>query len=225
MPQPWSARVLGELKKHRPAQVRAKLLDGDKRNVALGKSRNTWAPAMKVLEEIAWESLELLDDKDRLQAIVACVEHTSTLDEHPPRSKIGGELYDLTKVMLEAQRVVLNATFEMLKPTLDVNRAMIHDLQAQLITSRKQASTALDNANELAERIASANAKKAAGDEKGWAAEAQGVLTMVTQAMPLLERIGLFAPAAAPERTKPAAPKGQPPTGAAPPTNGTSQAA
>lgn len=168
-------RLLGALKKHAPARLRATLTDDTVKDIAVSRGRVKWAPVVELLGDLAWSRVELLDAKGGLLSVVdndAPATDLETVGGASSGSTRAAEVGHLLGLMLRAQDMALQRHTEALKPTLEALRTTVKDLTEQAMTWRKEAQRADARADArvdaMAAQLHKLIAAKEEGDEKSW---------------------------------------------------------
>lgn len=103
-PDSDSAPLLAALKKSRPSSLRVVLLDGEQKDIGIPGKRKKWSQVLSMLGRLSWVQLECLDAKGRT---IDIVENDEAAEELESLEGYGGQVHQLTALMLKAQDVAL----------------------------------------------------------------------------------------------------------------------
>jgi len=152
------------MREHRPASIIAHLTDGSNKPVSCkGGGRKRWSKARSVLDTLAWQRIEMLDDEGALLYV------------YPPADAAGGggdgddgiggsavpEDRDmkLLHMLIVGQRAATEHTEKIITPVLEANAAAIEMLAKRLADLESRMGRAFQLAGEAVESVALANAQ------------------------------------------------------------------
>lgn len=182
----WLKRVESALKRTQPAGLRAHLADGTAQDIAISGARVKWAPALKLLSQMAWVRLDFLDTKGRLihQEEAQAAAEVEDLGYSP--SNFYREVRAQTMLMMQAQ----SAAMELLKPVLAGHERLVHDVLEMAQLYKDEAAERTEQLGTLAERFDKALTAKAGGDDDGALAQMAQVVDMLGKLQPVLGGFG-----------------------------------
>jgi len=158
--------IIKALHKVKPAAVlvyeRGK---AEPRNVRLSKGRNRWRALLDVLDALAWERIEALDESQPPQTLAIIEpeeddESTALVpsDHGGPPDRVD-DVKDIVLIMRDVQR-------ETLREARDIFAAQA-DATARMLDSVTEAMRTMREAYEMALKLATANAATGGGDSDG----------------------------------------------------------
>ena len=155
-----SSPLLQALKKSRPSSLRVVLLDGEIKDVSIPGKRKKWSQVLAILDKLSWIRLECLDAK---KGVVDIIENDDAADELEDLDGYGGQVHQLTALMLKAQDVALRRDGE----RAQAQNKMVLEL-CQLLMSRLNSLERAFGANlRMAQRYAAAAAEGDSDDDEG----------------------------------------------------------
>jgi hypothetical protein len=134
------------------------LLDGETKDVAIPGKRKKWAQVLSILDKLSWIRLECLNAKG---SVVDIIENDDPAEDLEDLDGYGGQVHQLTGLMLKAQDIALRRNADQTKQQNEMILGLAKLLMERLNALEKGFAANL----KMAQRFAMAAAESGDEDE------------------------------------------------------------